>query len=267
MKLTGKVALVTGGARGLGRAYTLHLAKLGADVVINDINLAASEDYDESLTEATVMDEIVALGPRSMGIEADVMDKSAVNQMVHDIVEHFGCIDILVNNAGGALPHPHDHPGRASDAHETYYKYIMDVNLTGTIFCCQAVSGPMRTRRRGKIVNVSSQAGMWSGNDGGGMPYKVAKAGIIQYTRVLAADLGPSGIHVNCIAPGFILSSRAIAGGRNQSPAREDLEARIPLRRLGLPEDCAKVIEFLTTDLSDYVTGQCIPVCGGMVSF
>jgi NAD(P)-dependent dehydrogenase (short-subunit alcohol dehydrogenase family) len=84
---------------------------------------------------------------------------------------------------------------------------------------------------------------------------------------VLAADLGPSGIHVNCIAPGFILSSRAIAGGRNQSPAREDLEARIPLRRLGLPEDCANVIEFLTTDLSDYVTGQCIPVCGGMVSF
>lgn len=125
----------------------------------------------------------------------------------------------------------------------------------------------MTSQRSGKIVNVSSQAGMWSGNDGGGMPYKVAKAGIIQYTRVLAADLGPVGVHVNCIAPGFILSSRAIANGRNQPQVKEALEARIPLRRLGLPEDCARVIEFLTTDLSDYVTGQCIPVCGGLVSF
>jgi NAD(P)-dependent dehydrogenase (short-subunit alcohol dehydrogenase family) len=267
MKLKGKVALVTGGGRGLGRAYVLHLAKLGADVVVNDINLASAETYDESLTAGTVMDEVTALGQRTMGVEADVTDKGAVDQMVHDILAKFGRIDILVNNAGGALPHSEDRSGRASDTHEAYYNYIMDVNLTSTIYCCQAVGVPMTSQRSGKIVNVSSQAGMWSGNDGGGMPYKVAKAGIIQYTRVLAADLGPVGVHVNCIAPGFILSSRAIANGRNQPQVKEALEARIPLRRLGLPEDCARVIEFLTTDLSDYVTGQCIPVCGGLVSF
>jgi NAD(P)-dependent dehydrogenase (short-subunit alcohol dehydrogenase family) len=125
----------------------------------------------------------------------------------------------------------------------------------------------MRQARYGKIVNVASQAGLWSGRDGGGMPYKVAKAGIVHYTRVLAAELGPDGVYVNCIAPGFILSSRAVAGGRNSEEARSRLEPQIPLRRLGMPEDCARVVEFLTTDLSDYVTGQCIPVCGGYVAF
>lgn len=99
MKLKGKVALVTGGGRGLGRAYVLHLAKLGADVVVNDINLASAETYDESLTAGTVMDEVTALGQRTMGVEADVTDKGAVDQMVHDILAKFGRIDILVNNA------------------------------------------------------------------------------------------------------------------------------------------------------------------------
>ena len=267
MKLKNKVALVTGAGRGLGRAYALHLAGLGADVVVNDISLDAAREYDETLTAATVMDEIESLGCRSLGVEADVTEKSQVDNMMGQVIDAFGRIDILVNNAGGSLAHPNATDGSASQAHEDYFKFIMDVNLTGTVYCCQAASGPMKELGRGRIVTISSQAGMWSGGDGGGMPYKVAKAGVIQYTRVLAAELGPFGVNVNCIAPGLILSSRAVAQGRADSPTKEKLEAQIPLRRLGMPADCARVVEFLVTDLSDYVTGQVIPVCGGFVKF
>jgi NAD(P)-dependent dehydrogenase (short-subunit alcohol dehydrogenase family) len=265
MKLEGKVALITGGARGLGRAYVLHLARLGADVVINDIDLNAAKEYDESLTADTVMAEVETLGRRVLGIEADVTNKAAVEDMITQTLATFGRLDILVNNAGGNLRSYNDQSAAGTSAE--HYHYIMDINLTGTIFCCQAASRPMREARSGKIINVASQAGLWSGRNGGGMPYKVAKAGIIHYTRVLAAELGPYSIQVNCLAPGFILSSRAIAQGRNSAETRAHLEAQIPLRRLGTPDDCAKVVEFLATDLSDYVTGQCIPVCGGYVAF
>ncbi len=265
MKLANKVALVTGGARGLGRAYVLHLAKLGADVVINDVDLNAAQEYDEELTAESVAAEVDALGRRGLGIEADVTDKAAVEAMMQEIIDTFGQIDILVNNAGGMLYAPPNNS--AATAPPDHYQYIMDINLTGTIFCCQAAAPYMEAARSGRIVNTASQAGIWSGRIGGGMAYKVAKAGVIHYTRVLAAELGPHNIHVNCIAPGFTLSSRAVAGGRNTPEVRDRLLQDIPLGRLGVPEDCAKVVEFLVTDLSDYVTGQCIPVCGGYVAF
>ncbi|MCB9152068.1 MAG: glucose 1-dehydrogenase [Caldilineaceae bacterium] len=265
MKLQGKVALVTGGARGLGRAYVLHLAKLGAHVVINDVDLNAAAEYDEALGAESVMAEVEALGVRALGVQADVTDKAQVDGMFEEALSTFGRVDILVNNAGGALHTPPQNA--ASNAPEEHYRYIMDINLNGTIFCCQAASRPMMAQRSGKIVNVSSQAGLWSGRTGNGMAYKVAKAGIIHYTRILAAELGPYNVNVNCIAPGWILSSRAVAGGRNSDETRARLEPEIPLRRMGVPEDCAKVVEFLVTDLSDYVTGQCIPVCGGYVAF
>jgi len=265
MKLKGKVAVVTGGGRGLGRAYVLHLASLGADVVINDINLNAAAEYNEQLNAPTVMAEVEALGGRALGIEADVANKDAVDGMFEEVLGAFGRVDILVNNAGGALKTPPNHS--AAEADMDHYQYIMDLNLTGTILCCQAASRPMRAQRSGKIVNVSSQAGLWSGHTGGGMAYKVAKAGIAHYTRVLAAELGPYNINVNAIAPGWILSSRAIAGGRDSEETRNRLLQQVPLGRLGLPEDCAKVVEFLVTDLSDYVTGQCLPVCGGYVAW
>ena len=265
-KLLGKVALVTGGARGLGRAYVLHLAQLGADVVVNDINLRASEEYGENLQAESVAAEVEMLGRRGMGIEAAVANKRAVSEMVNQVVTEFGGIDILVTNAGGNLTTDPDQT--ATGTAENTYRHLMDINLTGTIHCCQEVSRVMKANRKsGKIVTVASQAGMWSGRDGGGMAYKVSKAGVIQYTKVLAAELGPHRICVNCIAPGFVLSSRALAQGRNEPPARDALIEQIPLGRLGLPEDCAKVVEFLVTDLSDYVTGQCIPVCGGFVAF
>lgn len=251
-KLEGRVALVTGAGRGLGRAYALHLAALGADVAVNDISLKAHEEYDEEIGAESVPEEIVEMGVRSKGYETDVTDRSQVDAMVSDIDRTFGRIDILVNNAGGALFGRHE------------FKPTFDLNFHGTVNCCEAAAELMKRQRSGKIVNVGSQAGMLAS---AGRSYATAKAAVIHYTRCLAQELGPHNIHVNCIAPGYILSSRAIAGGRDEGELKERLVSQIPLGRLGMPEDCAKVIEFLVTDLSDYVTGQVIPVCGGFVKF
>lgn len=264
-KLQGKVALVTGGGRGLGRAYVLRLASLGADVVVNDINLEAAKEFNEELTAPTVMDEVRAQGSRSTGIQADVTKKDEVEGMVAQIIKEYGRLDILVNNAGGALT-PFER-GFASTMPEEDYRFIMDVNLTSTVFCCQAAAVHMKEQRSGKIVNVSSQAGLRGNNSGSIAHYCLAKAGIAEYTRLLAGELGPYNITVNAIAPGVVVTSRAMVQfGRGVDPVKTaEQEKNIPLRRLGVPEDCARVVEFLTTDLSDYVTGQIIPVCGGMV--
>ncbi|MEZ4863206.1 MAG: SDR family oxidoreductase [Caldilineaceae bacterium] len=263
MKLAGKVALVTGAGRGLGRAYALHLAQLGADVVVNDVNLNSAQEFNEQLGAATVMAEIEALGRRALGVQADVTQPDAVDGMFEEIAGAFGRLDILVNNAGGNLRHEGADDAASSSPPERY-QYIMDINLTSCILCCQAASRLMKAQQSGKIVNVASQAGLWSGRNGGGMPYKIAKAGVAHYTRVLAAELGPYGINVNSIAPGFIASSRTKSFWEK---AGNDLTDQIALRRVGQPEEAAKVIEFLVTDLSDYVTGQCIPVCGGYVAW
>jgi NAD(P)-dependent dehydrogenase (short-subunit alcohol dehydrogenase family) len=266
MKLEGKVAVITGAGRGLGRAYALRLASIGADVVVNDIDLDSAKEYGEELTAPTVMDEIRAMGRRSIGIAADVTDQGQVNDMFEQVLKEFGRVDILVTNAGGALVRG---PSFASSIPIDAFNKMMDINLTGTIYCCQAAAGPMKEQRSGKIVTVGSQAGLKSSVEygGGGVSYSVAKAAIHQYTRHLAAELGPYNINVNCIAPAWILSSRAVAQGRNSPEVRERLEKEIALRRLGEPEDCAKVVEFLVTDLSDYVTGQIIRVCGGVCLF
>ncbi len=263
--LDSKVALVTGSARGIGRAYALRLAKLGANVVINDVNLKAAQEFNEQLTAPTVMDEVKSLGRRSIGIQADVRNKAEVDNMIKKILDEFGRIDILVNNAGGRLSPGGKSPKRlaeawASSVEEEQLRYVVELNLIGTILVSQAASAPMKQQKSGVIVNVSSVMGLGTvGHQGRGADYAVAKAGIIHYTRLLAAELGPYGIRVNCIAPGTITSSRIVA----QAQAPEGLEQNIPLRRLGVPEDCAKVIEFLVSDLSGYVTGECIVVDGG----
>jgi NAD(P)-dependent dehydrogenase (short-subunit alcohol dehydrogenase family) len=264
-KLQGKVALVTGGARGLGRAYVLRLAGLGADVVVNDINLEAAKEFSEDLTAKTVMEEVQALGCRSIGIQADVTDPKQVENMVEKTLSEFGRLDILVNNAGGYLA-PFER-GKPTQVPPEDVEKLLNINLVATMYCCQAASKPMMAQRSGRIVNVGSQAGLKAQEDGGMVAYGVAKAGIINYTKYLACELGPYGVNVNSISPAWILSSRAVAQGRNSPEVRGKLEPQIALRRLGLPEDCAKVVEFLATDLSDYVTGQNINVCGGFVLF
>ncbi|MGA3405450.1 MAG: SDR family oxidoreductase [Candidatus Bathyarchaeia archaeon] len=254
--LQGKVALVTGSARGLGRAYALRLAKLGADVVINDVNLKSAEEFKERLTAPTVMDEVEKIGRRSIGIQADVRNEADINGMFKRIMDEFGRLDILINNTGGRLC-----PGEgwASSVPPDDLRFIIDLNLIGTILCSQAASIPMKQQKSGNIINVSSVGGLQVGRTGRAADYVVAKAGVRHYSRLLAAELGPYGIRVNCIAPGYIASSRVVA----QDQALEELAKGFPLGRLGRPEDCANVIEFLVSDLSGYITGECITIDGG----
>jgi NAD(P)-dependent dehydrogenase (short-subunit alcohol dehydrogenase family) len=255
---------VTGGGRGLGRAYVLRLADLGAHVVVNDISLQAHKEFNEELSAESVMAEVEQRGVESLGIEADATRKDQVERMVAQILDRFGRLDILVNNVGGQL-RPTENSG-ASVMTEDDFRFLTEVNLVAPIFCCQAAAIPMKAQRSGKIVNVSSQAGLRGNGTGHMAAYGTAKAAVVEYTRLLAGELGPFGINVNCIAPGVVLTSRANAQfGRHLPENQARASANIPLRRLGLPEDCARVVEFLVTDLSDYVTGQCIAVCGGMV--
>ena len=266
MKLEGQVALVTGAARGLGRAYALRLAGLGADVVVNDIDLHSAGEFDEELTAETVDAEVRALGRRSVGIEADVRDKAAVDAMFRQIVEEFGRVDILVANAGGLAGDRTR--SYASSVPEDDLRHTIDRNLMGTIFCCQAASIPMKRQRHGRIVTVSSQAGLRGAANGYYASYGAAKAAIVAYTQYLAGELAPHGINVNCIAPAYINTGRIAtwSGWDNEENLRRTLD-QVPMGRLGEVEDCARVVEFFVTDLSGYVTGQCLSVCGGAIRF
>ncbi len=272
-KLDGKVALVTGAARGLGRGYALRLARLGADVAIIDRNLAAAQVYQEEreqMSAGTVVEELEALGVRAIGLEVDLVDRAAATQAVADIVARLGGLDIAVCNAGGGLITFADErgpgdgandpvdlmtTGTAADCPEEMLSRVLELNIRTCMNTCMAAAPHMQRQRFGKIVTVSSTAGIDAQGDY--FPYGTAKATIIHYTRSLAQELGPYNINVNAIAPGLTRTGRF--GDRSH------LARSIPLRRQGTVEDCAKVVEFLVTDLSDYVTGQTIVVDGGML--
>ena len=274
-KLVGKVALVTGGARGLGRGYALRLAGLGADIAIVDRNLKAAEVYEFEralLTAPTVMAECEALGVRAIGLEADLTDRKATGTAVAEVVARLGRIDIAVCNAGGGTVTFADErapgdgdggndpgdivtTGTPADTPEEMLTRVMDINLRTCMNTCMAVAPYMKAQRSGKIITVSSTAGVNAA--GRYHPYGTAKAAIIHYTRALAQELGPFNINVNSIAPGIIRTGRL--GDRSH------MADRIALRREGTIEDCARVVEFLATDLSDYVTGRTIIIDGGLL--
>ena len=264
MKLAGRKAVVTGGARGLGRAYALRLAALGADVAIIDLKLDGAAEYGEALAATTVTAEIEQLGRRGLGIEADLSVNAQARRAIEQVVSAFGAIDILVNNAGG-----HVTPSDRSDAStmpEEDVRKLFDANFMSTMFCCQAAAETMKRQGHGVIVNTSSQAGITTYDHKGRIAgYAAAKAAVSQYTRYLAAELGPHGIRVNCLAPGVMLTARVAAQAAGRGIGTEAEMQRVPLRRFGQVEDCAGVVEFLVTDLSRYVTGQVISVCGGAV--
>ena len=270
-KLQGKVALVTGGARGLGRGYALRLAAIGADIAIIDRNLKAADVYEFEkalLTADSVVAECKALGVKAIDLEADLTDREATETAIGEIADNIGRIDIAVCNAGGGTVVFADERDSASGANDTQdlvttglpsdtpeemLTRVLDINVKTCMYTCMAVAPYMKKQGGGKIVTVSSTAGVDA--RGGYHPYGTSKAAIIHYTRALAQELGPFNINVNSIAPGIIRTGRL---GDRSERAKE-----IPLRREGTIEDCAKVVEFLATDLSDYVTGRTIIIDGG----
>ena len=273
-KLQGKVALVTGGARGLGRGYALRLARLGADVAIIDRNLRGADVYEfgrATLTADTVMAEVQALGVRSIGLEADLTDRGAAEAAIDEIATKLGRLDIVVANAGGGTVLFADEKqggpgtnqvldemttGTPSNTPEEMLNRVLDINVKTCMYTCMAATPHLKAAGGGRIVTVSSTAGVDA--RGAYHPYGMAKAAIIHYTRSLAQELGPFNINVNAIAPGIIRTGRL---GDREEMAKE----RVPLQREGTIEDCAGVVEFLTTDLSAYVTGRVILIDGGLL--
>ena len=248
MKLEGKVAIVTGAGRdgkGIGRSIALALAGQGADIVIADFVPEAAE---------AVADEVKSIGRRAVSVKANVAVPADAEAIVQRALDEFGKVDILVNNAGitrdALIP-------RMS---EEDWDLVINTNLKGTFNCTKAVTRPMLKQRSGKIVNIASVMGI-IGN-AGQANYSASKAGIIGLTKTTARELGSRGINVNAVAPGFIQT--AMTDELSES-IRENIASRIPLNRLGTPEDVAKLVLFLCADDSDYITGQVVNVDGGMV--
>ena len=268
--LSGRVALVTGGSRGLGRADALTLARAGADVVIADIlvesDTSAAERYGV-LAQAAVaqgmvhaestVDEIRALGRRALAVRCDVTDREAVAAAVARTVDELGSIDILVNNAGTL-----DHVGQFHDQQPELWERDLRVNLTGAFNCAQAVWPHMREGGWGRIVNMASVAGTLGGF--GQASYATTKAGVLGLTRTLAMEGGRHGITCNAIVPGIIGTEAFHLG----NPAmNERIASRTVFKRPGEPQDVANAIAFLCSDLAAYTTGVALNVSGGVELF
>jgi 3-oxoacyl-[acyl-carrier protein] reductase len=247
MGLSGKVALITGAARGIGKAIALELANHGAKIVINDI--LPKNEIDKTL------EEIRKSGDQAIGIRADITIFEEVESMVKEIINKFGKIDILVNNAGIIRD------SLLIRMKEEDWDAVININLKGTFNCSKTVAKyMMRQKSGGKIVNISSVIGL-VGNIGQAN-YAASKAGIIGLTKSIAKELALRNINVNAIAPGFIETDMT---KRLSEKVRKDLQQQIPLKRLGTVKDIAKVVYFLVSDNANYITGQVINVDGGMV--
>jgi len=271
--LTGRVAIVTGGSRGLGRADALTLARAGADVAIADILVESDAAVGEtaerygSLAQAAVAQgmvhtestaaEIRAMGRRSLAIKCDITDREQVDAMVARVADELGSVDILVNNAGTL-----DHVGQFHDQRPDLWERDLRVNLTGAFNCSQAAWPIMRERKWGRIVNMASVAGTLGGF--GQASYATTKAGILGLTRTLAMEGGRHNITCNAIVPG-IIGTEAF---HMANPAmNERIANRTVFKRPGEPQDIANAIAFLCSDLASYVTGVQLNVSGGVELF
>lgn len=245
--MQGKVAIVTGGSRGIGRAVALALASKGASVVVN---------YSENAGAANqVAEEIKKRGGEALAVQARVEDYKSVERMVKEALDKFGRIDILVNNAGIIKDK------FLMMMSEEEWKKVLDVNLTGIFNCCKAVSRPMIAQKSGKIINISSVSACRGIT--GQTNYAASKAGVEGFTRALAKEFSHYGIYVNTVSPGFIESERV---ENLHGDMKKDYLKLIPLSRFGKPEEVAGVVLFLASDDSSYIQGQTILVDGGMTA-
>ena len=243
-RLTGKVAVVTGASRGIGRAIALRLAQEGAAVVIN---------YNGSKERAQeVKTEIESAGGTAQ-MQCDVADAASCDEMFQTIIKEFGRIDILVNNAGITRD------GLLMKMAEEDFDAVIDTNLKGTFHCIRAVSRQMLRQRSGRIINLSSVSGVLG--NAGQANYSASKAGVIGLTKSAARELASRGITVNAIAPGFINTEMTEV---LSSQVKEAAVAQIPLGRFGETQDIANTVAFLASEKADYITGQVICVDGGM---
>ena len=243
--LKGKVALVTGAARGIGKQIALKFAEEGADIAFTDLVI------DE--TGEQTRKELEAYGVKVLALASNAADYEQSHHVVEQIVEHFGRIDILVNNAGITKD------GLMLRMTELQWDAVLTVNLKSAFNFIHAVSPVMLRQRGGSIINISSIVGV-HGN-AGQCNYSASKAGMIGLAKSIAAELGPKGVRANVVAPGFILTDMTRQLGPDML---KQWEAKIPMRRGGDPEEVAKVCTFLASDLASYVSGQVILVDGGM---
>ena len=242
MRLKEKVALVTGGASGIGAAVAGRFAEEGALIAIGDVNPQGAEE---------VAGEIRKRGGKAVFYQLDVRKRDEVNKTIDQVVQEFGRLDILINNAGVTRDN------LAARMSEEEWNFVMDVNLKGTFLCSQAAYRPMRKQRYGKIVNTASV--VVRGNMGQAN-YTSSKAGVIGLTRTLALEYARSNINVNCVAPGFIDTPMSADVPQK---AKELALERIPLKRTGAPEEVADLHLFLSSDEANYITGQVIFIDGG----
>lgn len=243
-QLQGKVAIVTGASRGIGRATAFALAMEGATVVVNYASSSAAADK--------VVEEITAMGAQAIAIAADVSKADQVDALVNATMDKWGKIDVLVNNAGITR----DTLLLRMKPEE--WQAVIDLNLTGVFLCTKAVSKIMLKQRSGRIINITSVAGQMG--NAGQANYSAAKAGVIGFTRTVARELASRGITVNAVAPGFIETDMT------QDLKADEILKMIPLSRYGKPEEVAGMIQFLAASpAAAYITGQVMNVDGGMV--
>ena len=243
--LEGKVALVTGAGRGIGKAIAVRFAQEGANVAFTD--LVVNEAVEETVKE------LEAMGVKAKAYASNAANFDETHEVVKQIVEDFGRIDVLVNNAGITKD------GLMMRMSEAQWDAVINVNLKSAFNFIHAVTPVMAKQRSGSIINMSSVVGV-SGN-AGQCNYSASKAGMIGLAKSIAKEMGPRGIRANCIAPGFIITDMT---NQLSQEVKDQWAAQIPLRRGGTPEDVANVALFLASDLSSYVSGQVLHCCGAM---